>query len=57
MVAVGEGDNLVLDHESLKSDDLACLFEACARDADQHVVAWGWAMAEYLENFQAPATA
>ena len=57
MIAVGEGDNLVLDHESLKASELGPLFASCVRSADQHIVAWGWAMAEYLENFHAPATA
>lgn len=57
MIGVGDGDNLVLDHESLKSQDLDSVFEACRRDADEHVVAWGWAMAEHLEQFQMPATA
>lgn len=57
MVGVGAGDNLVLDHETLKKSDALPIFEACRREEDQHVVAWGWAMAEYLDRFQAPATA
>lgn len=57
MIGVGDGDNLVLDHESLKANELDPIFEACRREADEHVVAWGWAMAEHLEQFQTPATA
>ena len=56
MVGVGDGDNLVLDHESLKASDLDSVFTSCQRDADEHVVAWGWAMAEHLEQYQSPAT-
>lgn len=57
MVGVGDGDNLVLDHESLKKSDVDPVFETCDRSADEHVVAWGWAMAEYLEQYEAPASA
>ena len=56
MIGVGDGDNLVLDHESLKKLDLDTVFDSCDVGSDQHVVAWGWAMAEHLEAFQAPAT-
>lgn len=57
MVGSGDGDNLVLDHETLKSSDAEPIFQACDRGADQHVIAWGWAMAEYLDRYQSPASA
>jgi hypothetical protein len=56
MIGVGDGDNLVLDHESLKATDVEPVFASCRREADEHVVAWGWAMAEYLEQYETPAT-
>jgi len=57
MIGVGDGDNLVLDHESLKKSEVGPMLEACSRAEDQHVVVWGWAMAEHLDRYQAPATA
>lgn len=57
MIGVGDGDNLVLDHETLKKSEVGPIFNACIRGDDQHVVAWGWAMAEHLVRFQAPASA
>jgi len=57
MIAVGNGDNLVLDHEGLKKSEVGSIFESCSRSRDQHVVAWGWAMAEHLDRFQTPANA
>lgn len=56
MIGVGDGDNLVLDHETLKKSAVGPIFDACSRMDDQHVVAWGWAMAEHLTRFEAPAT-
>lgn len=55
MIGGGDGDNLVFDHESLKKHDLGSIFDECNRGNDQHVVAWGWAMAEYLDRYQVPA--
>ena len=57
MIGCGDGDNLVLDHESLKKHALGPIFDECNRRDDQHVVAWGWAMAEHLDRYQAPANA
>lgn len=56
MVGVGDGDGLVFDHETLKKCEVEPIFDVCGRGDDQHVVAWGWAMAEHLLGFEAPVT-
>ena len=57
MIGVGDGNNLVLDHVGGADDAPATpVFDDCDRAADQHVIAWGWGMAEFLEGFQHPAT-
>jgi hypothetical protein len=55
MIARGDGDHLVFDHETLKRVDGAAVFDDCDVDAGQYVITWGWAMAEFLEQFQEPA--
>lgn len=52
MIAKGEGEHLVFDHESLKDSDGAPVLDACKVTDGEYVIAWGWAMAEYLEKFQ-----
>ena len=54
MVARGDGDPLVFDHQSLKKADVDPVFDGCATDDGEYVIAWGWAMAEFLEGFQQP---
>lgn len=54
MLGASEDTLLVLDHESLKPHVVAPLFDDCRPELGQHVVAWGWAMAEFLERFDAP---
>lgn len=56
MVATGDGHNLVFDHASLKSLGADDVFTGCDRSADQHVIGWGWAMAEFLEKFERSAS-
>ncbi len=56
MIATGDGDNLVFDHSSLKDSDAQPVFGECDRAQEQYVVSWGWAMAEFLERFERPAT-
>lgn len=51
MVALVEGDRLAADHESLKTVRHAELFEPCRDDAQRSVIVWGWAMAEFLDDF------
>lgn len=52
MVARGDNDHLVFDHETLKSRDETAVVESSLDEDDQYVIGWGWAMAEYLEKFQ-----
>lgn len=56
MMATGDGDNLVFDHVSLKTSAASAIFDGVDRSSDQHIVAWGWAMAEFLEGFERAAT-
>jgi len=56
MVATGDGNNLVFDYASLKKSKNDAIFADCSRRDDQHVVVWGWAMAEYLEEFELSAS-
>lgn len=54
MIARGESDPLVFDHESLKKLEGTDIFGDCDHEAGDYVVAWGWAMAEFLEKFTKP---
>ncbi len=56
MIATGDGTNLVLDHESTKPPAVEAIFADVDRANDQHLVAWGWAMAEFLEGFERPVS-
>jgi hypothetical protein len=56
MIAMGDGEQLVFDHGSAKESDTAVVLEDCDPEAGQYVIAWGWAMAEFLEGFQKPAS-
>ena len=55
MVARTTTDVLDLDHESAKPKDVGDLFAPCNRKSGHHVISFGWAMAEYLDQFQRPA--
>lgn len=54
MIATGDGSNLFFDHDSVKTSDVSVIFENCHQNLDEHVIAWGWGMAEYLERFENP---
>jgi hypothetical protein len=53
MVAVGEGDQLLLDFEALEPEPVASVFEPVAVD-DAYLIGWGWAMAEFLDGYVEP---
>ncbi len=46
-----EDSLLVLDHESTKPPAVESLFDDVDPVSGGHVIAWGWAMAEFLERF------
>ena len=54
MVARSDGETLAFDHESLKGLDGSEILDTCTVDEGDYVIAWGWAMAEFLEGFQTP---
>jgi hypothetical protein len=56
MIALGDGDQLVFDHEASKDLDGAEILDGCDTQAGQYVIGWGWAMAEYLEQFDERAS-
>lgn len=52
MVARGDGDHLFVDHRpSSSSFGSADAFTVCDVESGDYVIAWGWAMAEFLEKF------
>lgn len=54
MLAVGEGPALVVDHTpapKAKLPDPGDAFTTCGAADGGFVIAWGWAMAEFLETF------
>ncbi len=52
MIARGDGDHFVFDHESAKKIDCEAVLEGCDPASGDYVIAWGWAMAEHLETFR-----
>ncbi len=56
MVAVADGDRLVFDHQTMKAVQAESLFEACVTDSAAFVIVWGWAMAEFLDEYLQPAS-
>lgn len=54
MIAKGDGERLVFDHESMKSCDGAAVLDDCRADDGEYVIVWGWAMAEFLEKYETP---
>jgi len=56
MVAKGDCERLVFDHTSLKKCQAATILDGCDVDGGEYVIAWGWAMAEFLEEFQKPVS-
>ncbi len=51
MVAKGDGDHLVVDHEPSGGFDGGTAFDAADLDQGAFVIAWAWAMAEFLETY------
>ncbi|MEM8926345.1 MAG: hypothetical protein AAGD35_22800 [Actinomycetota bacterium] len=51
MIAQGDGDHFVFDHESLRKIDGTAVLDDCDVENGEYVIAWGWAMAEFLETF------
>lgn len=55
MLARCEGPALAVDHVpagKVKANGSAEVFEPCDRTKGAYVIAWGWAMAEFLEKFR-----
>ena len=50
MVATAEGDYMVLDHKPSGSFKCGETFDPEGLAAREFVIAWGWAMAEFLEK-------
>lgn len=61
MHAVGDSQRLVFDYrpsdgaEQQENEDFQEIFSCCADEAS-FVIVWGWAMAEFLDRFQLPAS-
>lgn len=56
MIARSDGERLVFDHESLKALGADDVFAGCDVDVGDFVIGWGWAMAEFLEKYDKPAS-
>ncbi|MCP3988506.1 MAG: hypothetical protein GY724_05515 [Actinomycetia bacterium] len=56
MIALGDGEHLVFDHESIKKLDGAEILDDCDSAGGEYVIGWGWAMAEFLEKFDSPVS-
>jgi hypothetical protein len=56
MIARGEGEPLVFDHDSLKPTPGREILDGCDVVDGHYVICWGWAMAEFLETHKAPRT-
>ncbi|MEZ5379035.1 MAG: hypothetical protein R2733_21230 [Acidimicrobiales bacterium] len=54
MQGASEDTLLVLDHEALKSHEIAAVFSDCRPEVGHHMITWGWAMAEFLERYHTP---
>ncbi len=55
MIARGDGEQLMFDHDALKAPRGAEIMTGCEPEGGQYVIAWGWAMAEFLEGYRHPA--
>ncbi|MEM7274207.1 MAG: hypothetical protein AAF547_14080 [Actinomycetota bacterium] len=51
MIARGDGERLVIDHAPAGEIRSSESIDACDVEAGDYVIAWGWAMAEFLETF------
>lgn len=50
MVARGDGEHLVVDCDPTGVAPDAQIFDGCQVDDGEYLIAWGWAMAEFLEE-------
>lgn len=61
MVATAEGTRMVFDYvpaedgDSERDEEIVDQFSACSEEST-FVIGWGWAMAEFLDDFQTPAS-
>ncbi len=54
MIARAHGDDLFVEHQPAgEMSEVAPSFAECDIDAGDFVIAWGWAMAEFLEKYRA----
>jgi hypothetical protein len=56
MIARGDGEGFVFDHDSVETSPGAAVLDGCNPAAGDYVIAWGWALAEHLEQFHRPAS-
>lgn len=51
MIASGDSEPFGVDHEAAADVPGAAVLDDCDVDGGQFIIAWGWAMAEFLEGF------
>jgi hypothetical protein len=56
MIARGDGDAFVFDHDSLEPSPGRAVVDQCNPSAGDFLIAWGWALAEHLEQFHKPGS-
>lgn len=54
MVGRSDGDLFVFDHETGSPHPAAPVLDGLTPADGDHVIAWGWALAEFLEGYQRP---
>ncbi|MDH5289613.1 MAG: hypothetical protein OEY41_06405 [Acidimicrobiia bacterium] len=54
MIARSDGEHLVFDHDALKPVPGSAILDGIDPASGEYVIAWGWAMAEFLEGFHSP---
>lgn len=54
MIGRSDGDLFVFDHESDRCHPAAAVLDPVDPGDGSFVIAWGWAMAEFLEGFEQP---
>jgi len=52
MVAHGDEDHMIVDHDPSGAFDRSVAFDPGQLSEGDFVIAWGWAMAEFLEQFR-----
>jgi hypothetical protein len=56
MIARCDGDSFVFDHDSSQESPVASVLDGCNPETGDYVIAWGWALAEHLEQFNKPVS-